>query len=115
MAIRRETLDAAGAFDEGMPQWGSEDVEICLRYWLLGYEVWVAPEVTVLHYFRDINPLKVKMGVVTHNLLRVALLHFGPQRLGRVVSELKKSRDFGPALARAVESDVWQRRAERTT
>ena len=43
MAMRHETLKRAGAFDEGMPQWGSEDVELCVRYWLLGYEAWVAP------------------------------------------------------------------------
>jgi hypothetical protein len=52
MAMRHETLKRAGGFDEGMPQWGSEDLEICVRYWLLGYEVWVVPEVTVLLYFR---------------------------------------------------------------
>jgi glycosyltransferase involved in cell wall biosynthesis len=110
MAMRRETLDVAGGFDEGMPQWGSEDVELCLRYWLLGYEAWVVPEVTVLHYFRQVNPLRVKSGVVTHNVLRVALLHFNLERIARVVGELQKAHDFGPALARAVESDVWQRR-----
>ncbi|MBV8202744.1 MAG: glycosyltransferase, partial [Acidobacteria bacterium] len=112
MAMRHETLRIAGAFDEGMPQWGSEDVELCLRYWLLGFEVWVVPEVKVLHYFRDINPLRVRSGVVTHNLLRVALLHFGPERLARVVTDLQKVPDFGPALARTVESDVWRRRRE---
>ena len=39
MAMRHDTLKLAGAFDEGMPQWGSEDLELCVRYWLLGYEV----------------------------------------------------------------------------
>src|SRR5262249_39622769 len=34
MAMRHDTLKRAGAFDEGMSQWGSEDVELCLRYWL---------------------------------------------------------------------------------
>ena len=56
MAMRHDTLKRAGAFDEGMPQWGSEDMELCVRYWLLGYEVWVVPEVTVLHYFRKARP-----------------------------------------------------------
>jgi glycosyltransferase involved in cell wall biosynthesis len=112
MAMRRETLEQAGAFDDGMPQWGSEDLEICVRYWLLGYEVWVVPEVTVLHYFRSANPLKLRSGIVTHNLLRVALLHFNAARIARVTGELQKVSDFGPALAHAVESDVWQRRAE---
>ncbi len=112
MAIRRETLDRAGAFDIGMPQWGSEDLELCVRYWLLGYEVWVVPEVAILHYFRKENPLQLKHGIVTHNQLRVALLHFSQERIGRVVNALKSQGDFGPAMAHAVDSDVWQRRAE---
>ena len=61
MAMRHETLKRAGAFDEGMPQWGSEDLELCVRYWLLGYEVWVVPEVTVLHYFRNARPYGVQL------------------------------------------------------
>ncbi|RIK39429.1 MAG: hypothetical protein DCC55_18120 [Chloroflexi bacterium] len=111
MAMRHDTLKCAGAFDAGMPQWGSEDLELCVRYWLLGYEVWVAPAVTVLHYFRKANPYKVGWGAVTHNLLRVALLHFSQARITRVFDALKSNPNFAPALAHAVESDVWQQRA----
>lgn len=112
MAMRHETLKIAGAFDEGMPQWGSEDLEICVRYWLLGYEVWAVPEVTVLHYFRNARPYGVQWHLLTHNQLRVALLHFGERRLSRVASALRNHTRFGAALAHAVESDVWQKRAE---
>jgi glycosyltransferase involved in cell wall biosynthesis len=112
MAMRRETLERAGSFDEGMPQWGSEDLEICLRYWLLGYEVWVVPEVTVLHYFRKARPYGIQWHLLTHNLLRVALLHFNGQRIARVTSALRNRTRFGAALAQAVDSDVWQRRAD---
>ena len=112
MAMRRETLERAGAFDEGMPQWGSEDLELCVRYWLLGYEVWVVPEVTVLHYFRKARPYGMQWHLVTHNLLRVALLHFSRQRIARVTSALRNRTRFGAALAQAVESDVWQKRAD---
>ncbi|MBX3011292.1 MAG: glycosyltransferase family 2 protein [Caldilineaceae bacterium] len=112
MAMRRTTLEQAGAFDAGMPQWGSEDLEICVRYWLLGYEVWVAPAVTVLHYFRKANPYKVEWGAVTHNLLRVALLHFSQARLARVVAALKSHSNFAQAMAYAVASDVWQKRTD---
>ncbi len=112
MAMRRETLDQAGAFDDGMPQWGSEDMELCVRYWLLGYEVWVVPEVTVLHYFRKARPYGTHWHLLTHNLLRVALLHFNRRRIARVASALRNGVRFGAALAQAVESDVWQKRAE---
>ena len=111
MAMRHDTLKQAGAFDAGMPQWGSEDLELCIRYWLLGYEVWLAPEVTVLHYFRKSRPYEVGWRAVTHNLLRVALLHFSQDRLARVVSALKHDAKFDTALACAVDSDVWQQRA----
>jgi len=112
MAMRHETLKRAGAFDGGMPQWGTEDLELCVRYWLLGYEVWVVPEVTVLHYFRNARPYGVQWHLLTHNLLRVALLHFSQRRLSRVISALRNHVRFGAALAQAVESDVWQKRVE---
>jgi glycosyltransferase involved in cell wall biosynthesis len=112
MVMRQQTLQIAGGFDVGMPQWGAEDLELCLRYWLLGYEAWVVPDVTVLHYFRSSNPLRIRTGVVTHNLLRVALLHFSEARLARVVSELHKTADFSQALALAVGTDVWQQRSD---
>jgi len=111
MAMRHDTLKQAGTFDAGMPQWGSEDLELCLRYWLLGYEVWLVPDVTILHYFRKANPYKVEWGAVTHNLLRVALLHFNQDRLARVIAALKSDAKFDKALAYAVDSDVWQQRA----
>ena len=112
MAMRHETLKRAGAFDEGMPQWGSEDVELCVRYWLLGYEVWVVPEVTVLHYFRKQRPYGAEMRLLTHNQLRVALLHFNRARMGRVLSALRNHARFGAALAMAFESEVWRKRAD---
>jgi glycosyltransferase involved in cell wall biosynthesis len=112
MAMRHETLELAGAFDDGMAQWGSEDLELCVRYWLLGYEVWAVPEVTVLHYFRTARPYSVQWHLLTHNLLRVALLHFSPQRLARVASVLRNKVRFGAALAMAADSDVWQKRTD---
>ncbi|MEZ4732257.1 MAG: glycosyltransferase [Caldilineaceae bacterium] len=112
MVMRHDTLKAAGAFDEGMPQWGSEDLEICLRYWLLGYEVWVAPSVTILHYFRTQSPYKVEWRSVAHNLLRVALLHLNGERLTRVLAALKGTHNFEDALAHAITSDVWSKRIE---
>jgi GT2 family glycosyltransferase len=112
MVMRHDTLKQAGAFDAGMPEWGSEDLELCIRYWLLGHEVWVVPEVTVLHYFRQTNPNRARWQVVSHNLLRVALLHFSHERLAQVISALKTDAKFGDALALAADSDVWQKRAD---
>jgi glycosyltransferase involved in cell wall biosynthesis len=112
MAMRHDTLKQAGAFDEGMPQWGSEDVELCLRYWLLGYEVWMVPDVIVRHYFRKRRPYGVKSHLLLHNQMRVALLHFNQIRLDRVLTAFRSHSRFGSALALAAESDVWGKRAE---
>jgi glycosyltransferase involved in cell wall biosynthesis len=112
MAMRHDTLKRAGAFDEGMPQWGSEDVELCLRYWLLGYEVWMVPDVIVRHYFRNQRPYGVDGRLMLHNQVRVALLHFNQARLGRVLTAFRSNPLFGLALAVAAESDVWEKRAE---
>ena len=112
MAMRHDTLKRLGAFDEGMPQWGSEDVELCLRYWLLGYEVWMVPDVIVRHYFRKQRPYGVESRLLFHNKVRVALLHFNQIRLGRVLTAFRSDPRFGSALALAAESDVWEKRAE---
>ncbi|MBX2999497.1 MAG: glycosyltransferase family 2 protein [Caldilineaceae bacterium] len=110
MAMRRDVLEKAGSFDGEMPDWGSEDLEICLRYWLLGYEVWAAPAVKVLHYFRNKAPYSVDVNAVVHNVLRTAILHLSEARLGRVFDALKAKKEFGPALA--LTGPGWQRRRE---
>jgi len=112
MAMRHDTLKRLGAFDEGMPQWGSEDVELCLRYWLLGYEVWMVPDVIVRHYFRKQWPYGVESRLLLHNQVRVALLHFNQNRLGRVLTAFRSDPLFGSALAMALESGAWEKRAE---
>jgi hypothetical protein len=65
-----------------------------------------------MHYFRKARPYGIQWHTLTHNLLRVALLHFNPQRLARVTSALRNHTRFGAAVALAVDSDVWQKRAE---
>jgi len=52
------------------------------------------------------------MRSLTHNQLRVALLHFNAARMGRVLNALRNHARFGAALAMAFESDVWQKRAD---
>ena len=49
---------------------------------------------------------------VTHNLLRVALLHFSQPRLARVLGARGTTPASAPPWRMAVESDVWQKRAE---
>jgi glycosyltransferase involved in cell wall biosynthesis len=111
MAMRHDTLKQAGAFDTDMLQWGSEDLELCVRYWLLGFEAWVVPDLIVLHYFRSKNPYTVEWRSLTHNLLRVALLHLSEKRLARVLGALKSDPHFETTLAAVANSRLWQQRA----
>jgi GT2 family glycosyltransferase len=111
-AIRRETFRAVGGFDRGMVRWGSEDAELSLRLWLLGYRAVLVPTVEVAHLFRAQPPYPVSWIAPLHNMLRTALVHFGEPRTARVVEALKGYRDFSAALAQAVRGDAAVRRAE---
>jgi glycosyltransferase involved in cell wall biosynthesis len=110
VAMRRETLEAAGAFDDGMQQWGSEDLEICLRYWMLGFEAWVVPEVEIPHYFRKASPYHVEWKHVLVNLMRTAYLHLNEERVARFLHATANNSQYTRALAACANSDVWIRR-----
>lgn len=81
-----------------------------------GGSLWSAPSTCRTwgwpHYFRKARPYGIQWHLLTHNLLRVDLLHFSGQRLARVISALRNRVRYGAALAQAVESDVWQKRAD---
>ena len=62
IAIRRDVFLACGGFDRNLVQWGSEDAELSLRLWLLGYELRVVPAVVVGHLFRERHPYAVATG-----------------------------------------------------
>ncbi len=109
LAMRRDVFAAAGGFDSGMIVWGSEDAELSIRLWTLGYECWVAPGVDVEHFFRPRYPYEVGWEPVLHNKLRLATIHFGPERRRRVVERLTQYAAFPAARARLAAGDVEDR------
>jgi len=111
-AMRRDTFEATGGFDEGMLRWGSIDNEMSLRLWLLGYECWVVPEVEFRHVFREERPYNMEWSWALHNKLRIAFVHFEPPRIARVVKALRRHQDFPDAAALLAEGDVSSRRKE---
>ena len=111
LAMRKDTFKATGGFDEGMIRWGSEDTEMCLRLWLSGYQVWVAPAVDVAHLFRTDFPYEVDWTHVIHNKLRTAFLHFHSSRIAKVVDALREREGFSDAMAKLAEGDYAARRA----
>jgi glycosyltransferase involved in cell wall biosynthesis len=84
-AVRADVFRETGGFDDGMTRWGSEDIELCLRLWLLGHEVAAAPESLVFHLFRTTRPYDVDVSAIVYNHLRLALLHFDEGRLASVI------------------------------
>jgi GT2 family glycosyltransferase len=110
LAMRREVFAAVGGFDPGMIVWGMEDAELCLRLWTLGFECLLVPSVTVEHLFRSSHPYPVAWEPVLHNVLRLAVVHFGPERTSRVISCLTGNGAFPVAFARLAAGDARARR-----
>ena len=113
LAMRRDVFQATGGgWDPGLLHRGNVDNEISVRLWLLGYEAVVVPDTVVRHRFRTQSPYPVGWPQYLHNRLRLAFVHFKPERLGEVVSRLRKYPGFGEALELLVEGDVAARRRE---
>jgi GT2 family glycosyltransferase len=111
LTIRRALFEELGGFDTGLIRWGSEDAELSLRLWMAGYALRLVPEVTVAHLFREHHPYAIDWTGVLHNMLRMALVHFGRERLALVINRQKHYRDFASAWALLMEGDAASRRA----
>lgn len=112
LALRRETFDQVGGFDEGLVTWGLEDAELALRLWRAGYECRIAADSHIMHLFRPTFPYQVGWGVTLANVLRVGTIHFGPTALTRVLGWYAGNAFLGTCLERLVESDAWSRREQ---
>ena len=112
LAMRREVFEATGGWDEGMLERGGVDNEGCVRFWLFGYDLVIAPEVLVRHKFRQKSPYPIGWGPYLHNRLRLAFAHLSPNRLAKVVSALCHYDAFGEALALLVEGNICAHRPD---
>jgi len=112
LAIRAEVFRAAGGFDPGLILFGCEDAELALRLWTGGRECLVVPAVEVAHQFRRVHPYAVPWAAILHNLLRVAVVHLGPERTRQVVARIAGHAAFPAAFARLADGDAWERRRD---
>ncbi len=110
LAMRRETFLKTGGYDPGMRQLGGNDAELSCRLWLRGYEQRVIPAFEVGHLFRSAAPYPAKWVALLHNRLRMAMVHFHPERVERVVRALQVYEAFPAAVAMLVDTDVQERR-----
>ncbi|MFN0102422.1 MAG: glycosyltransferase [Bryobacteraceae bacterium] len=113
LGMRRDVFETSGGgWDPGLLQRGNVDNEISVRLWLLGYDLIVVPDSIVRHRFRDRSPFPVGWPQYLHNRLRLAFVHFKPERLGKAVSRLRTYPGFGEALGLLVDGDISVRRRE---
>ena len=111
-ATRRDVIEATGGWDNSQLQRGNIDNEGCVRFWMLGYDLMITPDTVVAHKFRKRSPYHVGWPEFLFNRLRLAFVHFNPERLGKVVAGLRRYPDFGKALALLADSDIARRREE---
>jgi glycosyltransferase involved in cell wall biosynthesis len=113
LAMRRDAFErTGGGWDDGLLQRGNVDNEVSVRLWLLGYELRVVPGVVVRHRFRKRSPFTVGWPQYLHNRLRLAFVHFKPERLAAVVSSLRGYPGFGEAMVLLMDGDPGARRRE---
>lgn len=110
--MRRADFERIGGYDSGMTRWGSEDQELSLRTWLMGYEVVVQPQVVIYHLFRETHPYPVDMQRIIYNRLRMAILHLSGDRLIRVLEHYTDTPGFSQIMIWLLESDAMDRRRE---
>jgi glycosyltransferase involved in cell wall biosynthesis len=109
-AVRKADFEKVGYYDNGMTRWGSEDQELCLRYWLMGYEVLVQPQTVIYHLFRESHPYEIQVEKIIYNRLRLALLHLSNRRVNRVLNYYSNMPGFDEIMGWLQRSDVMSRR-----
>jgi glycosyltransferase involved in cell wall biosynthesis len=109
-ATRRDVMEATGGWDDRLLQRGNIDNECSVRFWTLGYDLMITPDTVVAHKFRKRSPYYVGWPEFLFNRLRLAFVHFNPERLGKVVGALRAYPGFGEALALLAASDIAERR-----
>lgn len=114
LAVRREVMRHVGGFDGSMHKSGADDLEFCLRLWTSGFECHVAPELEIAW----MNPFAA--GAIRtwdywqdllHNLLRLATVHFSPQRLGAFIASASAHAEYPAAAAGVLDGELAELRA----
>jgi GT2 family glycosyltransferase len=115
MAVEKRLFYELGEFDSGIRIFGSGDIEISLRAWLLGFRVLCDPSIRIGHKWRGVQrEYTLEQIDLIHNKIRIAISHFDSKRLikyMRVRSDaLADDSLFKEALFMAVEGGALDRR-----
>lgn len=112
LAVRTNVFHQVGGFDRGFIVWGCEDVELSLKLWLFGYELYVNPAVKILHLFRQKHPYRVTFDHVNYNLLRMAYSHFNNARIDKVIALIKPYGKSEKLIRKVIKGGVLDQRQD---
>ena len=107
-AFRTSTFKQLGRYGDEFTKWGSEDLEICLRAWLLGYRVVADPTITVAHHFRETRNYDVEDRKILYNFLRMIHMHFSPKRIRKVIRAISPNPHLTGAMDDLYQSNVFE-------
>ncbi|MDE1831715.1 MAG: glycosyltransferase [Thaumarchaeota archaeon] len=110
MAIQKKVFFDIGEFDSGLRLWGSEDSELSLRTWLLGYQVVCDPSIRVGHLFRETHPYHISSFNELYNIIRLGIAHFSVKRLEKFLYANSESPLFLEALLEVQKDGILARR-----
>lgn len=110
IAIKKAVFDSLGGFDNGFSSWGYEDVELSLRLWLLGYKIYVDPNVIIGHKFRKTQPYNVDLIEFNYNKLRLAFLHLNNKRIHKILDSMYNNPNLEKIIYRLITSDTFIKR-----
>ncbi len=111
MLVARDVFLDAGGWDEGTFAY-YEDVELGWRLWLLGHQVWFAPNAVIYHKHhgtsgRWAEPPRLRL--LERNALRMVYTHLEPATLARTLSAALLLAADRPLLATATHRGYDQR------
>ena len=110
MALKKKIFDKIGKFDPGNRYYGSEDSEISMRAWLLGYNIVCDPSIKVSHKFKQFFPYKVEWFDIYYNKVRLAFSHLKSERLINYLDTVSQVPDFNKILLMVLGDNVLERR-----
>lgn len=73
-AIWNSYWEDSGRYDEGMGEWGGENIEMSIRLWTCGGRIEVVPCSRIFHWFRPKRPYVFHGGVGNRNTKRTAVV-----------------------------------------
>ncbi len=112
LTVRKRDFFQIDGFNSGFKEWGHEDVELSIKAWLLGFDVWLLPNIEIGHLFRNEPPRSFSQYTLNKNALRLAFTYFSFNRVKRVLGERSKHRGYTRALISVLLGSVWMKRRE---